>query len=576
MGSALSAGVSGLKAFQTMLDVAGNNLANVSTAGYKSTSVSFSDLLSQTIQKAGTPSGGLGGTNPVQVGSGVSVAAIKRNMTQGTIESTGEDLDMAIDGEGFFVLSDGTQNVYTRVGSFAVDSNNTLIDPSTGYKVQRIGTVGEAEEIQTSSESSIHIPWDTALAANATIAVTLNGNLSSSGGTATTNKIVSNLAFTTSDGGQAASASTVMGDLDQWGTTSLGAGTGTIQISGVKRDGTAFTDEEVTFTATDTMGDVLSRISTLFDDGTAAEDVDSTATLNADGQIVITDNSDGYSQTQVTGMTYVPDGAESLEIPTYFDYTTIGGENSSSTTITVYDSTGARHLLTGTFVKTDTTNTWDFVVQSIDGEQAASWADYDILNNESLNRRISGIEFNSDSSLKGLNSTTESLTLGVRFDSNPDVTQTITLDIGTAGEFDGLTQFGSGTSTAAASGQDGYPAGALSSVSIDKDGIIVGTFTNDQKIDVAQIQLAVFQNAGGLEAVGGNYYISTANSGEAVAASAGNGGAGSITSQSLEKSNVDMATEFVNLIQAQNGYQANSRTISVANQVLQELTNLIR
>ena len=125
MGSALSAAVSGLKAHQTMLDVAGNNLANINTTGYKQSTVTFSELLSQTIKKASGPSGNLGGVNPQQMGSGVGVATISRNMTQGNIIATGQDLDVAIDGEGYFVLNDGDQDVYTRIGSFAVDADNT-------------------------------------------------------------------------------------------------------------------------------------------------------------------------------------------------------------------------------------------------------------------------------------------------------------------------------------------------------------------------------------------------------------------------------------------------------------------
>ena len=116
MGSALSAGVSGLKAHQTMLDVAGNNLANVNTTGFKGSSVTFAELLSQTVKGASGSSDNLGGTNPQEVGSGVEVSGIRKNMTQGNIVSTGQDLDVAIDGNGYIVLNNGRQDVYTRAG----------------------------------------------------------------------------------------------------------------------------------------------------------------------------------------------------------------------------------------------------------------------------------------------------------------------------------------------------------------------------------------------------------------------------------------------------------------------------
>ena len=148
MSTALSAAVSGLKAHQTMLDVAGNNLANVNTVGYKSSSVTFAELLSQNIRGATGPTGNLGGTNPLQTGSGVQVAGIARNQTQGNIVSTGQDLDVAIDGAGYFVLWNGQQSVYTRAGSFAIDANNTLVDPATGYNVQQLdGTRSEERRV---------------------------------------------------------------------------------------------------------------------------------------------------------------------------------------------------------------------------------------------------------------------------------------------------------------------------------------------------------------------------------------------------------------------------------------------
>lgn len=575
MGSALTAGVSGLKAFQTMLDVAGNNLANINTTGFKGSSVTFAELLSQTMRQASGPSGSLGGVNPQQMGSGVNVAAINRDMSQGNIVSTGQDLDVAIDGSGYFVLNDGRQDIYTRIGSFAVDANNTLVDPATGYKVQRTGSYGETEGFQTSGDTNIHIPWDSSMPARATTEVVMNGNLRSSAEStaATTNKIVANTAFTVNSGDQVAQASTYMSDLDQWGSTPLGIGdTGTILISGVKEDGTVFTNKPITWTgaasgAGATVKNILDKISALYDN--------SIASLNTDGKIVITSTA-GYSLAQVTNMTYSPDGAEKLTVPTFFDYATIGGNDTKSFKINVFDSQGQQHVMTGTFVKTDSNNTWDLIIQSVSGERTADWTSYDIHGSTSMNRRISGIEFNTNGSYKGLNSSTETTEFSVQFANNPTITQTISLDFGTPDEFTGLTQFASQQSSAAALTQDGYEAGSLSSVTIDNAGMLVGTFTNGVKVDIAALQIGLFQNPGGLESVGNGYYLPTANSGEPIATLASSGGAGKITGKSLEKSNVDIATEFVNLMQAQNGYQANSKTIKVANDVLTTLTNLIR
>ncbi|MHC4950234.1 MAG: flagellar hook protein FlgE, partial [Planctomycetota bacterium] len=242
-------------------------------------------------------------------------------MGQGNIVSTGQDLDVAIDGNGYFVLNNGKQDIYTRVGSFGIDENNTLVDPNTGFKVQRIGSFGEAEGFQSLGDSSIHIPWDASMPANSTGELVMNGNLRSSA--------------TSNSGDNAATSVTYISDLDQW-STALGVGdTGTIQFSGIKEDGTVFTNQPITWTGAaagtgDTMQSILDQITALYDD--------STAILNADGRIVISANSPGYNLAQVTGMSYVAAAGDALTVPTYFDYTKIGGNDDKDFKITVFDN----------------------------------------------------------------------------------------------------------------------------------------------------------------------------------------------------------------------------------------------
>jgi flagellar hook protein FlgE len=496
-------------------------------------------------------------------------------MTQGNISATGQDLDCAIDGEGYFVLNDGTQNIYTRIGSFAVDSDNTLVDPATGYKVQRIGTSGESEGFQVASDSSIHIPWDASLPANATSSITVNGNLRTSGpaSAATYQKITSDLAYTISSGASIAATTTLITALDQFDVGTQATPYGTIEITGVGADGaTALAVGDYTVTAASTVQNMLDWISGKY--------ANATATLNSDGKITLTSDTSGYSQEMITDLEYTEKVAgtsdDTFTDPTYFELTTAGGNDIKSFNITVFDSMGDSHVLTGNFVKTDTTNTWDLVIRSVTGEVTGTWAGYDIANSSSLNRRVSGVQFAADGSYNGLFSVSEPLLFGVKFTNNPTTTQNITLDLGTEGEFTGLTQFASEQSSASALSQDGYEAGSLASISIDNSGTVVGTFSNGVKKDVASLQMSVFQNPGGLEAVGNGYFLASSNSGDAVAGLAATGGAGTITGKSLEQSNVDVATEFVNMMQAQNGFQANARTIRIANDVLRELTNLIR
>lgn len=566
---ALSSGVTGLKVHQSWLDVTGDNLANLNTIAFKGSNTTFSELLSQTVRKATGPVGSLGGTNPQQLGSGVGMAGVTRNMSQGNISATGQDLDVAIDGSGYFVLNNGTQDVYTRIGAFGIDSQNTLVDPSTGYKVQRMGTTGESDGFQIAGDSSINIPWDAAMRANPTSSLTINGNLRSSAETtaATIHKLTGDLAYTTSSGASPATTLTAIVSLDQFSLNGETSPHGDISITGVQADGvTALGAGDYTVTAASTVQNVLDWISAKFPTATA--------TLNSDGNIVLTGDDPGYNQAMITDMSYTAAATETLTMPTYFDMTTVGGDDSKTFNITVYDPLGNEHVLDGVFVKTDTDDTWDLVIRSISGEVAGSWSSYDFINSSTFNRRISGIQFGADGSYAGLASPSESLTFGVQFTAG--TTQSITSDLGTIGEFTGLTQFASSQSSAAAMNQDGYEAGTLAGVSIDADGTVVGTFTNGVRADVAAIQLSTFQNPNGLEAIGSGYYLPTANSGTAVATMAASGGAGSLTGKSLEMSNVDVATQFVNLMQAQNGFQSNARTIRVANDLLRELTNLIR
>jgi len=554
MSFALSAGVTGLQAHQKMLDVAANNLANVNTTAFKSSRINFAELLSQTIKKASQPTANLGGTNPQQMGSGVGVSGITPNMSQGNIVQTGNPLDLALEGEGYFVLSDGQQNIYTRAGAFAVDEHSTLVDPATGYRVQRIGSVGEIDGFQTPSDSNIHIPYDITMPANATSNIMVSGNLSADSITESPQiqKLESNVAYSYNNG-TTAGTDTLIADLDQYTGTLT---SGTITISGYNKDGTALSSGlSFSIDDTTTLGDLVDHLNTNVL-------TDATASL-VNGKVRITDNEGGYSRSDIM-LEYSGDG--SLTVPGYFEMISVGGSEVKSVNITVYDSLGGKHTLSGAFVRTDTPNIWDMVLTYITGN-------VDSIN--MLDRRIDGITFNSnDGSYSGITGG-DAAQFKITFAHNLSNEQAIDVSLGTIGKLDGLTQF-AGTSTAVAREQDGYGSGRLSSVSINNEGIVVGAFSNGIKKNIASIQIALFQNTAGLESAGGGYYLPSANSGEAVATQAMTGGAGAVHGSSLEKSNADVATEFVNLIQAQNGYQANARTIRVANEILSELSNLIR
>jgi flagellar hook protein FlgE len=674
MSLALSAGVTGLQAHQKMLDVAGNNLANVNTTAFKASSITFSELLSETVKKASQPTNTVGGTNPQQMGTGVGVAGISPNMTQGSIVSTGNPLDLALEGEGYFVVSDGGQGIFTRAGAFAVDANSIMVDPATGYRVQRISAIGESDGFQVAGDSDLHVPYGTPMPAQLTSTITVSGNLSSDAVLAApqTQVLGSNNSYTAS--GTAAVGTTLIANLDQYTGT---LNNGVITFSGYKPDGTALgstptTDLTMDVTATTTLNDVLTWMNT--DEGTAAVAELQTLTTDAlatagtftltyngettgniqwdattgniqtalealsgvsagditvggtgvdtagtttftflntaddvplisfdltgltgpsqagssmaettkgravqgilgstavasllNGQLRITDAASGYSKSDLT-MAYSGDGT--LTMPAYFEMLTVGGNEVKGVNIMAYDSQGGKHVFSGAFVRTDTANTWDMVLTSISGN----------INQITIpNRRIENITFDTTNGYYtgvtgGASNPSEFV---VSFANDPLNPQTIAIDFGTVGQLNGLTQF-AGNSTAVAKDQDGYEAGQLSTVSVNNAGIVIGAFSNGIKKDIGAIQISLFQNTTGLESIGNGYYTSSANSGVPVATQAMSGGAGSVHGGALEKSNSDVATQFVSMIQAQNGFQANARTIRVANDILRELSSLIR
>ncbi|MCD4831059.1 MAG: flagellar hook-basal body complex protein [Anaerohalosphaeraceae bacterium] len=556
MSFALSAGVSGLQAHQKMLDISGNNLANVNTTAYKSSRITFSELLSQTVKKASQPTGTVGGTNPQQLGSGVGIASISPDMSQGNIVNTGNPLDLAMEGEGYFVLSDGSQNVYTRAGGFAVDANSNLIDPATGYNVQRIGSVGEAEGFQVSGNSNINVPYDVAMAANRTSVIKVAGNLGADAmlSTVQTNLLRSNITIEDTSG-IAATGTTTFAELSG-GTYSSAV----ITVSGFEHDGStiAATDINIADDGSTTVDNFLTSLNTILGGANAVATIEN-------GKIVVTDADSGYSRSDIK-LAFSNSGTADVAMPRYFEVASVGGEEVKTLNIPIFDSQGGEHVFSAAFVRTNEENKWDMILTSITGDVESM--DFDT-------RRIDGIEFSAnDGSFVGMGIGEESL-FKMRFTHDPVNEQSIDINMGTAGQLNGLTQF-AGNSTAVAREQDGYEAGNLSTVSVNNEGVLIGAFSNGVKKNIATVQIALFQNTAGLETVGNGYYIPSANSGGAVATQAMTGGAGSIHGGTLEKSNADVASEFVNMIQAQNGFQANARTITVANEILRELTNLIR
>ncbi len=532
--SSLNSGISGLKTSQIALNVIGDNLANLNTSGFKASRVNFANELTQTLKPALAPSGGLGGRNPIEVGTGTTVSSIDKDFSQGTLTPTGRPLDLAIQGDGFFILTNDFQDFYTRVGAFGLDKTNDLVDSGTGLKVKGI------------SGGSINIPVNATVSGKATSTSDVAGNLDAQFDTGAVADILTTTSAYTIAGPAAAVAGSALNDLIQ-NTTDYIAGD-TIDIVGTEKDGTVISTVFQWGAALDgtTLGELRDFISTNFGSGTA--------TIDGSGNLLLTADAPGQSDLALT----VSDSSGNTGATTNpgLATTTSGNGDIYITTIPVFDTLGTSHLVTLTFNKT-AANTWDVkpTMKSGDG---------------SVTDAITSINFNNNGSIASVTGT-PSITI-----TYPDsTTQTVTLDFGTPNAFSGLVQFG-GTSSAASIEQDGFEEGFFSSSTVNQDGNVVALFTNGQTKTVGQIQIGTFSNPAGLSSSGNNLLSPTLASGAAVLKTALSGRVGAIASGALESSNVDIAEEFTKLIISQRAFQANARTITTTDEVLQELVSIVR
>jgi len=177
MMRSMFSGVSGLRIHQTMMDIIGNNISNINTIGYKSSSISFQNMLSQTLRGASSSGENTGGTNAIQVGLGSKMSSVDSNFAQGNLQSTGKVTDMAIQGEGFFILRSGAGTFYTRAGNFSFDSSGNLVNPSDGSIVQ--GWIAESDgSINTNTSiTDINVPIDQIIEPVASTEISYGGNL---------------------------------------------------------------------------------------------------------------------------------------------------------------------------------------------------------------------------------------------------------------------------------------------------------------------------------------------------------------------------------------------------------------
>lgn len=543
MPNALLTGVSGLLAHQRMLEVVGHNIANVNTTGYKSQRANFADLLYETIQPATSGNGGAnGGTNPSQIGLGVKLSQIDRNFAQGSLENTGGQFHLAMDGEGFFVVSDNVTDYYTRSGMFSLDNEGVLVAPG-GQRVKRVPGVGEPDGInpsfQVPGEEFIRVPFGASIPGVATNNVTLTGNLSANLSQPLATIMVSNTPFMTNS--SKATAATLLNQLD--GLKVPYAAGNSIQITGVDTDGTPI-NASLAVDGTTTLGDLTSFIDGIYSGVT---------TTFSDGSLIMQADQVGPS---TFSMTIVDDGQLDYRLQSIRESVEGQWSDTLPVSVTIYDQRGGAHDIELTFTKLED-DVWKLN------------ADMPIADGTILIDEISEITFNDDGTL----STTSTPLMTFQFEGIASP-QTVGFSFNGSSDLEGLTHVEWGSDIRPT--QDGTEPGTLVSVNVESDGQLRGIASNGVMFPIAQLAIAGFSNPKGLLAIGDSFFERTLNSGEPEIGLAGTGNRGVIRGGALETSNVDIAFEFTRLIVAQRGFSANARTVTVSDEMLEELTNIIR
>lgn len=534
MMRSLFSGVSGLRNHQVRLDVIGNNVANVNTVAFKASRVTFKEGFAQLLQGASRPPGDHGGINPIQVGLGMQVGSIDQVFSQGNIETTGQGTDLAIQGEAFFVVAKGKEHFYTRSGNFQLDADGRLVSPLNGFVVQgRTAMNGVLQEGIT----DIRLPFGQKTAARPTGEVTLAGNLDAS---------VEPFA------GPFLATALAAPEGDVNGVPFTGAGPHAYTAnSTLEFEPTASTAYyKVTETPAGTFR--LFKNEVEIANATPAGPLPQTVDF---GDVRLTLGA-GYAAGEIPATAAAAPEAEYRFLPSTNEPENEG--RYASTTISVWDSVGQKHELKLLLYKATETR-WNYVIDpsSMNGVAA-------------LDSGASGhLDFNTDGTL---NETT-SLIPSVAF--TPTGAEPVSIRIDPGSGINGITQFAS-TTTAVLRDQDGYGMGDLLNFTIDRTGLLTGSFSNGTNVALAQIVLADFNNPGGLMRTGDNMYSVSGNSGNAVLGFPLEGSQSMITSGALEMSNVDLASEFTNMIVTQRGFQANGRVITSSDEMLQEVVNLKR
>lgn len=568
MMRSLYSGVAGLKTHQTRMDVIGNNIANVNTTAYKSSSMTFSELMSQTTQKASGANAttGVGGTNAKQIGLGVKAGAINTAITtQGSAQSTGNPFDIMITGDNFFVVSNGSENFFTRDGSFYVDGAGNLAMTSTGYNVmgwsvdETTGNIKQDTVTALRIMSAANMTYPPEATTKANISGILDQNdkdvTSANGKTVNLNffdargySYTAKFTFKQSGGDKTNEYSMELNKiLDSTGKE--------MDISGItfgeqnleqtlssklslNTDSYKWDDATKTLQTTATPPETVAELDKIFNNGALITDQDKAEEVQK--------NLDAIAKAY-------------------------GYEGSTDEFLKLYTTGNAGQVTVQKMLENMSKNmTGDYILPKVKNEELTM-----------TGRKFDGakVVFDKDSGkLQSINNSTTNLSTTLNFPATMGNFSNITIDLSECTNYDNK-----GTSTIGATSGDldglgtGRRLGDMIGVSIQKDGMIYASYDNGMTKLLGQIATAAFANASGLEKEGDNLYSATLNSGEFDGIGVDiTAGGGYMSTGQLEMSNVDLSSEFTEMITTQRGFQANSRIITVSDTLLEELTNLKR
>lgn len=543
--------VSGLKTHQTRMDVIGNNIANVNTVAFKSSSVTFSDILYQTTSNASGANAttGTGGVNAKQIGLGTTAAATKVSITSaGASETTGNPFDIRLtdkNSTNFFIVNNGSENVFTRSGSFYVDGSGNLCMSSTGYTVMGWQVDETTGEIRKDTVSALRIMQEK--------------NLTSAP--------------------EATTQATIAGVLDENDTDVKNDAGRVMNLNFYDNLGYQYT-AKFAIKATGTDGKYTVELTSVLDSNNKniIADLDkqqiaqifgnynANATL---GQYGLTKDyeydsvSKSYTN-KTTGVKFPINNATDK-------FTTFVGDNGSQVSITEIFS-GITTTIANNIKNATNNYKVAFDAQTGHATLTGEQTSYD-LEFDTSSGKFKSIGGENPSVMLNMGALSSGLI------NNNGNFQNITVDFSQCLNYEngGKSTIGADAGATDGTTGKGRKLGAMTGIFIDTSGRIYGTYDNGNTELLGQIAVAQFSNASGLEKVGESCYRTTLNSGEfdgiGVEISADGS---SMTTGELEMSNVDLSSEFTSMITTQRGFQANSRVITTSDTLLEELVNLKR